>query len=95
LEAGGVPAGPVLDVRAMQADPQARAREMVVAVDHARAGRMETLGLPVKFSQTPGRVHGPAPLLGEHSRAILTEVGYDAAQSDDLIARGIVGETTA
>ncbi len=56
---------------------------------------METLGLPVKFSQTPGRVHGPAPLLGEHSRAILTEVGYDAAQIDDLIARGIVGETTA
>jgi crotonobetainyl-CoA:carnitine CoA-transferase CaiB-like acyl-CoA transferase len=93
LEAGGVPAGPVLDVLAMQADPQARAREMVVAVDHARAGRMETLGLPVKFSETPGRVHGPAPLLGEHSRAILAEAGYAAAEIDDLIARGIVGET--
>ena len=94
LEAGGVPAGPVLDVLAMQADPQARARAMVVEVDHARAGRMETLGLPVKFSHTPGRVHGPAPLLGEHSRTILTEAGYDAAEIDDLIARGIVGETT-
>ncbi|WP_342153945.1 CoA transferase [Methylorubrum sp. SB2] len=95
LEAGGVPAGPVLDVLAMQADPHTRARAMVVEVDHARAGRMETLGLPVKFSQTPGRVHGPAPLLGEHSRAILAEVGYDAGQIDDLIARGIVGETAA
>ncbi|MFG5117450.1 CaiB/BaiF CoA transferase family protein [Methylorubrum sp. POS3] len=93
LEAGGVPAGPVLDVLAMQTDPQARAREMVVAVDHARAGRMETLGLPVKFSETPGRVHGPAPLLGEHSRAILADAGYAAAEIDDLIARGIVGET--
>lgn len=95
LEAGGVPAGPVLDVLAMQADPQARARAMVVAVDHPRAGRMETLGLPVKFSDTPGRVHGPAPLLGEHSRALLAEVGYSGAEIDDLIARGIVGETTA
>ena len=95
LEAGGVPAGPVLDVLAMQADPQARAREMVVAVEHPRAGRMETLGLPVKFSGTPGRVHGPAPLLGEHSRALLAEAGYAPAEIEDLIARGVVRETTA
>jgi len=90
-----VPAGPVLDVNAMHQDPQALAREMVVEVDHSRAGRMKTLGLPVKFSETPGRVHGPAPLLGEHSRAILAEAGYDDAAIDDLIARGIVRETLA
>ncbi|MFE1597581.1 CaiB/BaiF CoA transferase family protein [Methylobacterium sp. ID0610] len=92
LEAGGVPAGPVLDVAAMHRDPQTLAREMVVEVDHPRAGPMRTLGLPVKFSGTPGRVHGPAPLLGEHSRAILGQHGYDAAAIDDLIARGVVRE---
>ncbi|GJD36986.1 CaiB/BaiF CoA transferase family protein [Methylobacterium aerolatum] len=95
LEAEGVPAGPVLDVAAMHADPQTLAREMVVEVEHTRVGRMKTLGLPVKFSATPGRVHGAAPLLGEHSRAILAEAGYDAAAIDDLIARGIVRETLA
>lgn len=95
LEAGGVPAGPVLDVAAMHRDPQTLAREMVVEVDHARAGRMSTLGLPVKFSGTPGRVHGPAPLLGEHSRAILRELGYAEAEIDALVARGAVGETPA
>ncbi|AWN41234.1 CaiB/BaiF CoA transferase family protein [Methylobacterium durans] len=95
LEAGGVPAGPVLDVAAMHRDPQTLAREMVVEVDHPRAGRMRTLGLPVKFSATPGRVHGPAPLLGEHSRTILADAGYDAAAIDDLIARGVVRETQA
>jgi crotonobetainyl-CoA:carnitine CoA-transferase CaiB-like acyl-CoA transferase len=95
LEAGGVPAGPVLDVAAMHADPQALAREMVVEVDHTRIGPMRTLGLPVKFSQTPGRVHGPAPLLGEHSRAILRGAGYAEDAIDDLIARGIVRETLA
>ncbi len=95
LEAEGVPAGPVLDVNAMHRDPQTLAREMVVEVEHSRVGRMKTLGLPVKFSETPGRVHGPAPLLGEHSRAILAEAGYDEAAIDDLIARGIVRETRA
>lgn len=95
LEAEGVPAGPVLDVNAMHRDPQTLAREMVVEVEHARVGRMKTLGLPVKFSETPGRVHGPAPLLGQHSRAILAEAGYDDAAIDDLIARGIVRETLA
>ncbi|MGC5779223.1 CaiB/BaiF CoA transferase family protein [Methylobacterium sp. NFXW15] len=95
LEAEGVPAGPVLDVNAMHRDPQTLAREMVVEVEHSRVGPMKTLGLPVKFSETPGRVHGPAPLLGEHSRAILAEAGYDDAAIDDLIARGIVRETRA
>ena len=95
LEAGGVPAGPVLDVAAMHRDPQALAREMVVEVEHPRAGRMQTLGLPVKFSHTPGRVHGPAPLFGEHARAILSEAGYDAAAIDGLLAQGVVRETRA
>ncbi|ACA17814.1 L-carnitine dehydratase/bile acid-inducible protein F [Methylobacterium sp. 4-46] len=95
LEAGGVPAGPVLDVAAMHRDPQTLAREMVVEVAHPRAGPMRTLGLPVKFSATPGRVHGPAPLLGEHSRAILAAHGYDAAAIDDLIRRGVVRESAA
>ena len=95
LEAGGVPAGPVLDVAAMHRDPQTLAREMVVAVEHPRAGRMTTLGLPVKFSETPGRVHGPAPLLGEQSRAILSEAGYSDSDIDGLIERGVVRETLA
>ncbi|SDN17097.1 Crotonobetainyl-CoA:carnitine CoA-transferase CaiB [Methylobacterium phyllostachyos] len=95
LEAGGVPAGPVLDVNAMHRDPQTQARAMVVEVDHPRVGRMKTLGLPVKFSDTPGRVHGPAPLLGEHSRAILAEAGYAPDEIDSLIARGVVRETVA
>ncbi|MBE7249280.1 MAG: CoA transferase, partial [Actinomycetospora chiangmaiensis] len=92
---GGVPAGPVLDVNAMHRDPQTQARAMVVEVDHPRVGRMKTLGLPVKFSDTPGRVHGPAPLLGEHSRAILAEAGYTADEIDSLITRGVVRETVA
>ena len=95
LDAAGVPAGPVLDVAAMHRDPQALHREMVVEVEHPRAGRMRTLGLPVKFSETPGRVQGPAPLLGEHSRAILAGLGYGTDEIEGLIARGVVRATLA
>lgn len=95
LDDGGVPAGPVLDVLAMHRDPQAIAREMVVEVDHTRIGPMQTLGLPVKFSETPGRVHGAAPLLGEHTRSILRAVGYDEGEIDGFLARGVVRETAA
>src|SRR5262249_56569726 len=50
FEAAGVPAGPVLDVRQMHADPQTRARNMVVEVPHSRAGTTNTIGAAVKFS---------------------------------------------
>ena len=73
MEAGDLPAGPVLDVREMHADPQTRARAMVVPLDHPTAGRIETLGLPVKFSHTPGAVLRPAPRLGEHTEEVLAE----------------------
>ena len=56
LEAQGVPAGPVYDVNQMHQDPQVLAREMVVEVEHSRLGPVRTIGLPVKFSDTPGEV---------------------------------------
>ena len=71
MEEGGLPAGPVLDVAEMHADPQARARGMVAEVDHPTAGRVETIGCPVKFSRTPGGVGRPAPRLGEHTSEVL------------------------
>lgn len=90
LAAAGVPAGPVLDVRQMHADPQTAARQMVVEVEHAKAGKVKTIGLPVKFSATPGGIRRAAPLLGEHSREILAEHGYSAAEMERLAASRVV-----
>ena len=75
LGQGGFPAGPVLTIGEMHADPQTRAREMVVATDHPVAGRVETIGLPVKFGTTPGGVRAPAPVLGQHTAEVLAEYG--------------------
>ena len=54
----------------------------MVEVDHTTLGPVRTIGLPVKFSGTPGQVRRGAPLYGEHTRAVLTEYGFD----DDEIA---------
>jgi crotonobetainyl-CoA:carnitine CoA-transferase CaiB-like acyl-CoA transferase len=90
MERAGLPAGPVLDILQMQADPQAHARDMIVEVDHPVAGAVKTLGHPVKFSETPASIRSAAPLLGQHSREVLHEAGYDTGQIEAMIASGAV-----
>ncbi len=90
FEEAGVPAGPVYDVLEMQADPQVRAREMVLEVEHQRLGPVKTLGLPVKFSDTPGQVRTGAPVYGQHTREILREHGFADGEIDELAAEGAI-----
>ena len=86
MEAAGVPAGPVLDVKQMHAHPQTVARNMVPTVDHPVAGAMQTIGLPVKFWSTPGAVLHAAPVFGEHTRKVLREFGYGDDEIDAFVA---------
>src|ERR1051325_4218455 len=61
LERAGIPAGPVFDVKEMHANEQTRARAMVVATAHSTLGTVATIGVPVKFSSTPGGTAPGAP----------------------------------
>jgi len=70
FEAAGIPAGPVLHHDEVFADPQILSRGMVAEVEHARAGKQKTLGVPLKLSATPGGVRRPAPTLGQHDAEI-------------------------
>jgi crotonobetainyl-CoA:carnitine CoA-transferase CaiB-like acyl-CoA transferase len=90
LEAAGVPAGPVLNVNQMHEDPHALARDMIVEVPHSRLGLVKTIGLPVKFSATPGKVATGAPVYGQHSREVLAEYGFGESEIEKLIASGVV-----
>lgn len=90
LEQAGVPAGPVLDVGQMHNDPQALAREMIVETEHPSAGRVKALGLPIKFSDTPGEVSRAAPVFGQHTREVLREHGFAESEIDELAAQGAI-----
>lgn len=76
MEEVGLPAGPVMDICQLHQNPQALAREMIVETEHPQVGSVKTIGLPVKFSETPGGVRRSAPMLGQDGREILREHGY-------------------
>jgi crotonobetainyl-CoA:carnitine CoA-transferase CaiB-like acyl-CoA transferase len=90
LEEVGVPAGPVLDIAQMHADPQALAREMIVETMHPTVGPTKAIGLPIKFSDTPGGVRRAAPVFGQHTREVLREHGYSDAEIDQMAAQGAI-----
>jgi crotonobetainyl-CoA:carnitine CoA-transferase CaiB-like acyl-CoA transferase len=88
LEAAGVPAGPVLSIDEMHRDPQTLARAMVLDIDHPAAGPTKAIGNPIKLSGSSGVATRPAPRLGEHTREVLADFGYDEPEIDWLIAAG-------
>lgn len=68
-------------------DPQIKAREMIVELEHPVAGNMKVPGVPIKFSATPGSVDTPAPLLGQHTEEIMKELlGWDEEKTKAFFA---------
>ena len=91
LEEIGVPCGPVNTVDKVATDPQVLAREMIVEVEHEVTGTVGIPGIPIKLSETPGRVDAPAPNLGEHTEEILTGLlGLGSDEVDRLKQQGVV-----
>jgi crotonobetainyl-CoA:carnitine CoA-transferase CaiB-like acyl-CoA transferase len=75
FEANGIPCGPINSYPEAFEDPQVRAREMVIEVEHPALGLVRSPGTPLKMSATPPRVDRRAPMLGEHTAEILRELG--------------------
>lgn len=67
------------------ADPQVEHLGLIQSYEHPTAGTVKVVGPSVAFSETPAEISRPAPLVGEHTREILSEVGYDDRQIDVII----------
>jgi len=84
LNRAGVPAGPVLDLEQVFADPQVLARDMLVELPHPEVGSFKTTGLPVKLSRSPGGIHRSPPMHGEHTEEVLLENGLSREEIAEL-----------
>lgn len=91
MEEIGIPCGPINTVDRVVADPQVQAREMIAEVEHAGVGKVKMAACPVKLSETPSGIQGPAPTLGQHTEEVLIRLlGYSTEQIETLRQDGVV-----
>ena len=88
--AAGVPCGAVRSVPEALSDPQVSARRMIEAVEHAVLGPLKVLGTPIKLSDTPSSIRRAPPTLGQHTDAILVELGLKSVDIARLREQGII-----
>jgi CoA:oxalate CoA-transferase len=93
-EKADIPFSKINNIKEICEDPIIRHRNMLVTVDQPGVGPVRIAGSPIRLSETPGEVRGPAPLLGEHSAEVLREVlGYTTERIEDLKAEGVINAT--
>jgi len=85
LVEAAIPCGPVNDMQHLFSDPQVLHRGMIAETAHPTIGTLRLAGIPIKYSETPGTIRRPPPLLGEHTDAVLAEVlGYEPQKIEAL-----------
>ena len=90
LEAAEIPAGPINDILAAFASPEAVALGMTVEMDHPAWGVIRQIGIPFALSATPASIRTAPPLLGQDTNVILEGLGYAPDAVADLRKRGVV-----
>ena len=88
----GIPAAPVADPRESSLHPQLVARGFHEYVEHAVVGRVPVPGLPFRYASVDRWIRSPAPLMGEHNREILRELGLSDEEIERLTLAEVIGD---
>jgi crotonobetainyl-CoA:carnitine CoA-transferase CaiB-like acyl-CoA transferase len=91
LETHDVPCAPINPVGVVADDPQVRHNETLEVIEHPQAGLMRQPRPAARFEKTPARAGRPSPMLGEHSDALLAELGIAEGEIAELRESGVVG----
>ncbi|WP_041681549.1 MULTISPECIES: CaiB/BaiF CoA transferase family protein [Cupriavidus] len=94
LRQAGVACSPINTLDQALNHPQVQARGLIVSSQHPVLGTVKNVGLPIRFGQAPRTARRTAPLLGEHTKAILHEAGYDPEDIARLTQAGAVATST-
>jgi crotonobetainyl-CoA:carnitine CoA-transferase CaiB-like acyl-CoA transferase len=89
LARADIPASPLYSVDDLLQDEHLAATGFIRPMDHPSEGRIRTTAPLGRYENTPTSIRRPAPRLGQHSREVLAEAGYDPARIDAMTARGI------
>lgn len=90
LNAAGVPSGPVYSLDQTFADPQVQHLAMAAPIDHPNCGTINLVGQPVQFHRTPWKLRSVTPEFGEHTDAILVDLGYNESDIVELRKRHVL-----
>jgi CoA:oxalate CoA-transferase len=91
FEEVNVPCGPIMNIEQLVNDPQVKARNMIVELDHGEAGKFMAPGVPIRFSETPASIRSIAPFLGEHNFEVYgKELGLNSEEVEKLRKDGVI-----
>ena len=91
LTEADVPHAPILSREEVFNHPQFLANDIIVELEHPKAGKVKMVGIPFRITDHPGKIRTPAPGVGEHTREVLRELGYPSREIGKLAQEGIVG----
>ena len=90
MDEWGVPASLIQNIAEVLKDEQVRDQGLIVDLPHAKIPELQVVGVPIKLSETPGRIASPPPMLGQHTKEVLREIGLDDRELDELAGKGVI-----
>lgn len=90
FDAAGIIWGPVLGLHEVATDPQAAAINLFPSINDEEIGDYRTVSIPMRFKTADVRPRGRSPKIGEHTRSVLSEFGFDAAAIEGLLADNVI-----